>query len=126
MKKRNGKGAYEIKIMSDSKDFGAEMYEKDTVSSEKGQKYQSYVSIEVYKERLKKINFSNNGLIVFETSFVCAKNKWWKSICWEGSPTSIYEEVRKYFELERDWTKSDLKLPEDSIICGYPKWVTII
>ena len=128
VKKRNGEGAYEVKVLIDSKDFGAEKYKKNLVPSTMGHKYQSYIHIDVYKERQKRIEYSNDGSMIFETSFVCAKNKWWKSICWEGTPTLIYHEIKKYFELEDDWIKSDLsdQLPEGNMICGYPKWVTII
>ena len=47
-------------------------------------------------------------------------------MCWEGSPSVIYAEVQKYFELMDGWTKSSINLPNGGIICGYPQWITTI
>ena len=126
VKQRYGEGDYEVKVMKEWTYFGGENYKKDIVPYRMGQKYTSYVAIQVQKERQKQVCYSNSGSFVFETSFVCAKNKWWKSMCWEGSPEIIFEAVQNYFELDGDWSKPSEKLPEDGIVCGYPKWVTII
>ena len=126
VKKRNGVGDYEVKTMHDSTHYGAEKYIKHIVPEQMGHKYNSYPTVQVHKERQKQIHYSKHDSIIFEISFICAKDRWWKSMCWEGSPSVIYVEVQKYFELMDGWTKSSINLPNGSIICGYPQWITII
>ena len=126
VKKRNSVGDYEVKSMQDSTYYGAEKYIKYIVPEQMGDKYNSYVAVQVHKERQKQIHHSKHGSVIFEMSFVCAKDRWWKSICWEGSPSLIYDEVKKYFELMDGWTKSSINLPNGGITCGYPQWIATI
>ena len=123
VKQRNGAREFEVKVLQDTTKRGAEHYKKHIVQK-LANDFSSNVQITVHKERQKQGYNIRHGYINREVAYVCVKDKWWKSICWEGEPNCIYKAVQDYFRLRDDWTISDIQLPTESIIGGYPRWLT--
>ena len=123
VKQRNGATELEVKVLQNTTKRGAEHYKKDIVQK-LAKEFSSNVKIRVHKERQKQVQYFQHGCVICEVAYVCAKDKWWKSICWEGEPKCIYKAVQDFYRLKDDWTLSDIQLPIGSIIGGYPRWLT--
>ena len=123
IKQRNGSREFEVKVLHDTTHRGAEYYKKHIVQN-LAKDFSSNVKIRVHKERQKQVHNIQHGHIMCEVAYVCAKDKWWKSICWEGDPKYIYKAVQDFYCLKDDWNLSDIQLPIDSVIGGYPRWLT--
>lgn len=123
VKQRNGARDFEVKRLQDTTKQGAEKYEKIIVQKS-AMDVSSNVKIRVYKERQQQVHRFQHMCVIYEVAYVCAKDKWWKSICWEGELKGIYKAVQDYFRVKDDWNLSHIQLPIDSTIGGYPRWVT--
>eukprot|EP00397_Hematodinium_sp_SG-2012_P061298 GEMP01080953.1.p1 GENE.GEMP01080953.1~~GEMP01080953.1.p1 ORF type:complete len:152 (+),score=35.07 GEMP01080953.1:331-786(+) len=113
--------------MRDSKKRGAENYKKIHVGQQEVPTYTSHFDITkplvVCKKRQK---VPSRGKLKSEIAFVSADGRWWKSLCWEGSPENIYFEVQNHFRLKDEWVLSDIHLPPGGFVGGYPAWVAVV
>ena len=131
IKQRSGKREFEVKELMEYTKRAAEYYKKHFVANKSEvlsltKDFDSNISITIHKERQKQVQIIENRIFEYEVAYVNCNNNAWKSICWEGEPKMIYDSVQKYFNLKDGWNLSDIQLPSESIIGGYPRLVAHI